>query len=555
MKNKQSIKIISLGGQGELGKNMYLVEVEEDIYVLDAGLMYPEDGMFGIDVVIPDITYLEENLHRIRGIFLSHGHEDHIGALPYLVDKLQVPVYGTKLTLELAKANLKELDRKQKKNVEFSVVDSSTVLSFPSAEISFFRTNHSIPGSVGICIDTTEGSIVYTGDFKFDQAAAPLYQPEIGRMASIGEKGVLALLSVSTGAEKPGYTPSEAVAARGMADVFYNAENRIIVACFASHINRIQHVFNAAHENGKKVAVVGKSLERVYEIALKNGYLDVPEDMIIPVSQISDYPDNELVVLITGSQGEPIEALRKMAKKNHRQINIQPGDTVLIAAPPIKGGELNLYKTMDMVYRAGAEVVSGKKVINVPGHGSQEELKMMLNLMKPKFLIPVHGEYRMLKAHVKLAAEWGMEKNRILVLDKGEAAEIKGNTIRISGKVPSGNVLIDGSGVGDVGNIVLRDRRLLSQDGILIVVVALNKSRRQISAGPEIISRGFVYVRESEKLMDEAGSLVRGIVEKKISGESFDWASLKQELRDSLNQFLYERTKRRPMILPIIMEG
>ncbi|PLT31601.1 ribonuclease J [Peribacillus deserti] len=553
LKTENKIRIISLGGQGESGKNMYLAEVDEDIYILDAGLMYPEVGMLGIDVVIPDISYLLEHRNRIQGIFLTHGHEDHIGALPFILNQLKVPVYGTKLTLELAKANLREHDFTE--DVDFELINSSSILQFPASTISFFKTNHSIPDSVGICIDTTEGAIVYTGDFKFDQAAAELYQPEIGKMAAIGEKGVAVLLSVSSGAEKPGYTASEAIAAKGMMDVFYNAKKRIIVACFASHINRIQHVFNAASENGKKVAVVGKSLQRVYDIALSNGYLDVPEDIIIPISEIGSYPDNEVVVLVTGSQGEPIEALQKMAKKNHRQINIQEGDTVLIAAPPIKGGEINLYKTMDMVYRAGAEVVSGRKVINVPGHGSQEELKMMLNLMKPSFLLPVHGEYRMLKAHAKLAAEWGMPKERILIPDKGEIAEIQGDHINTTGKVPAGNVLIDGSGVGDVGNIVLRDRRLLSQDGILIVVISLNKSRKAISAGPEIISRGFVYVRESEKLMDEANSLVKGIVQKKISGESFEWASLKQEIRDGLNQFLYEKTKRRPMILPIIMEG
>ncbi|WP_409294327.1 ribonuclease J [Peribacillus sp. SCS-26] len=552
MKKQNNIRIIVLGGQGESGKNMYVAEVNEDLYILDAGLMYPENEMLGIDVVIPDIAFLAENKSRIQGIFLTHGHEDHIGALPYILRTLNVPVYATRLTIELAKANLRENDYKGK--VKFERIDSDTSLSFPSAEVTFFKTNHSIPDSVGIAIHTSEGAIVYTGDFKFDQAAAPLYQPEIGKMAALGEKGVLALLSVSTGAEKPGYTPSEALAARGMSDVFYNAKKRIIVACFASHINRIQHVFNAAHENGRKVAVVGKSLQRVYDIALGNGYLNVPDDIIIPVSEIGSYPEEKVVVLVTGIQGEPIEALQKMAKRSHKQVNIQQGDTVLIAAPPIKGGELFVSKTMDMAYRAGAEVISGKTV-NVPGHGSQEELKMMLNLMKPKFLLPVHGEFRNLKAHARLAAGWGLPGDRILILDKGETAEIKGDSVSTSGRVTAGNVLIDGSGVGDVGNIVLRDRRLLSQDGILIVVISLNKSRKVISAGPEIISRGFVYVRESEKLMEDASNLVKTIVQKKIAGDSFDWASLKQEMRDGLNSFLYEKTKRRPMILPIIMEG
>ncbi|MEH7304286.1 ribonuclease J [Neobacillus drentensis] len=551
-KINNSIKLITLGGVGEIGKNMYLVEVDKDIFIIDAGLMFPEEEMLGIDIVIPDITYLKENKERVKAIFLTHGHEDHIGALSYVLRQIDAPVYGTKLTLALANAKLKEQDYFGK--THFIEVQSDTIVNLDTVDVSFFKTNHSIPDSVGICIHTSEGIIVYTGDFKFDQGATELYKPEIGKMASIGEQGVLCLLSDSTEAEKPGYTASEAIVEREMSNAFYNAPGRIIAACFASDINRIQHIFNAASENGRKVAVVGKSLERIYHIALDLGYLEVEEDLIIPVSELKDYQDREIVVLMTGSQGEPIEALQKMAKQMDKVVNIQTGDTVLIAASPLRGSEVFLFKTIDMLFRAGANVISGKRTIHVSSHGSQEELKFMINLMKPKYLVPVHGEYRMLKAHRKLALECGLTDEQIIIPARGDILEWKEDKLAILGKVPSGNILIDGIGVGDVGNIVLRDRRLLSQDGILIVVVTLKKQDKSIAAGPEIISRGFVYVRESEKLMDDSTKLVRDIVERNIAKESFEWSSLKQEIREELNRNLFEKTKRRPMILPIIME-
>jgi ribonuclease J len=551
-KKNHSIKVIALGGIGEIGKNMYLVEVDKDIFVIDAGLMFPEEEMLGIDIVIPDISYLNENKERVKAVFLTHGHEDHIGALSYLLNNLDVPVYGTKLTLALASAKLREQEYTGKTN--FIEIQSNTIIDLETVKVSFFKTNHSIPDSVGVCVHTSEGIIVYTGDFKFDQGATKLYKAEIGKMAEIGDQGVLFLLSDSTEAEKPGYTASEAMVERAMSNSFYNAPGRIIAACFASDINRIQHIFNAAKENGRKVAVVGKSLERIYHIALDLGYLEVEEDLIIPINKINEYQDNEFVVLMTGSQGEPIEALQKMAKQTHKQVNIQKGDTVLIAASPLRGSELFLAKTVDMLFRAGANVISGNRKIHVSSHGSQEELKFMINLMKPKYLIPVHGEFRMLKAHRKLAMECGMKDPQILIPDRGEVIEIKDGKLTMGSKVPSGNVLIDGIGVGDVGNIVLRDRKLLSQDGILIVVVTLTKQEKKIAAGPEIISRGFVYVRESEKLMDDSTKLVHDIVERNISKDTFEWASLKQEIRDDLNRYLYEKTKRRPMILPIIME-
>lgn len=550
-KNK-SIKVIPLGGVGELGKNMYLVEVDNDIFIIDAGLMLPEDEMLGIDIVIPDISYLIENKERVRAVFLTHGHEDHIGALTYVLRQINVPVYGTRLTIALAKAKLKEQDFTGQANL--IEIDSESVIDMHSVEVSFFKTNHSIPDSVGVCIHTSEGSIVYTGDFKFDQGATPLYKPEIGKMSRIGEEGVLCLLSDSTEAERPGYTTSEAIVAREMSDAFYYASGRIVAACFASDINRIQHIFDAAKEAKRKVAVVGKSLERIFHIALDLGYLEVDDDLIIPIKEIKSYRDQEIVIIITGSQGEPIEALQKMAKHTHKQIHIQPGDTVLIAGSPLRGTELSISRTVDLLLRADANVISGKRTVHVSSHGSQEELKFMINLMKPKYFIPVHGEYRMLKAHIKLAKECGLSKDQLYIVDRGEVMEFKEGKLNLGGKVASGNTLIDGIGVGDVGNIVLRDRKLLSQDGILIVVVTLTKHEKKIVSGPEIISRGFVYVRESEKLMDDSTSLVREIVERNTSKDSFDWASLKQDIRDELNRYLFEKTKRRPMILPIIME-
>lgn len=551
-RKNENIRLVALGGVGEFGKNMYVVDVDGELFVIDAGLMFPENEMLGIDIVIPDITYLLQNRDRVKAIFLTHGHEDHIGALSYTLRDLNVPVYGTKLTLALAKAKMDEQEYKGK--AKLHEITSDSIVNFDTVDVTFFKTNHSIPDSVGICIHTSEGAIVYTGDFKFDQAATELYKPEIGKMAKIGEEGVLCLLSDSTEAEKPGYTPSESIVAREMADAFYNAKGRIIAASFASDINRIQHVFDAAFESRRKIAVVGKSLEKIFHIALELNYLHVHDELIIPIDEIGKYPDDEIVVLTTGTQGEPIEALQKMAKQIHKQVNVKEGDTVLIAASPLRGSEVFIYKTIDLLYRAGANVISGRRLVNTSSHGSQEELKFMINLMKPKLFIPIHGEYRMLKAHSKVALECGIAKDRIFIPEKGDVVEIKNDRFKPAGKVPAGNVLIDGIGVGDVGNIVLRDRRLLSQDGILIVVVTLSRAEKKITAGPEIISRGFVYVRESEKLMEESTQLVKSIVERNTTRESFDWASMKQSMRDELNQFLFEKTKRRPMILPIIME-
>ncbi|MFD1705937.1 ribonuclease J [Siminovitchia sediminis] len=548
-----SIKIIPLGGVGEIGKNMYVIEIDQDIFIIDAGLKFPENEMLGIDIVIPETTWLEEQKDRVKAIFLTHGHEDAIGALPYVLQKVHAPVYGTKLTVALAKEKVKEFGLKTANR--FHTIKSTSRIKFDRTVATFFHTTHSIPDSIGICLQTSEGKIVHTGDFKFDQAAPKGYRAEIGKMASIGDSGVLALLSDSTEAENPGFTTSEAVTERELSNTFHSAQGRIIIASFASNFIRIQQALDAAYENGRKVAVVGKSIERSLQVALKLNYLSLAsDDLVIPVTDLPKYEDHEIVIISTGMMGEPLEALQKMAKQNHKQINIKKGDTVLITATPSPGLETFMYKTIDLLYRAGASVSTPYFKIHVSGHGSQEDLKMMLNLMKPKFFIPIQGEYRMLFSHAKLAEHTGVQKNHILIPVNGEVIEYKNGRMTAGGKVPAGNVLIDGIGVGDVGNIVLRDRKLLSQDGIFTVVVTLDKKNKRIASGPEIISRGFVYVRESEKLIEESTKMVQSIVEQAISVGSFDWSGIKQDIRDRLNQFLFEQTKRKPMILPIIME-
>ncbi|HZG61035.1 MAG TPA: ribonuclease J [Anoxybacillus sp.] len=551
-KYAEKIRVFSLGGVGEIGKNMYVVEVDDDIFVIDAGIMFPEDEMLGIDMVIPDISYLVERQERIKGIFLTHGHEEHIGAIAYVLRKINVPVYATKLTLALVEERLKEHGVTVR--AKLHEVHSDSVVTFEKAKMTFFRTIHSIPDSIGISIHTSQGAIVYTGDFKFDQTPYGMNRVDLGKMAQIGAQGVLCLLSDSTNAERPGYTGSDSIVAQEIADVVYDARGRVIVACYASNITRIQQVLNAAKKHRRKVAITGRSMHKVMDIALRLGYLQIPDKLVIPINDIHQYEDKELVILTTGGHGEPMGVLARMAKQAHKQVNIKEGDTVIIAASPMPGNELTISRTIDALYRAGANVIYGQRNVHVSGHGSQEELKLMLNLMKPKYFIPVHGEYRMQKAHAKLAKAVGIAEDQTFLIDKGDVIEFRNGQARYGGKVPCGNILIDGLGIGDVGNIVLRDRRLLSQDGILIVVVTLSKEAKKIIAGPEIISRGFVYVRESETLLDEATKIVTDIVNKCMQDYIIEWSSLKSNIRDALNQYLFEKTKRKPMILPIIME-
>ncbi|XRG79770.1 ribonuclease J [Rossellomorea sp. GAMAL-10_SWC] len=550
---KEQVKVFALGGVGEIGKNMYVVEVSDLIYVLDAGLKFPDQEMYGIDHVIPDVSYLEKNAHKVVGVFITHGHEDHIGAIPYIMNKLpQVKFYTNKLAYLFIREKLSE---KGIKNLEqFELYDETTLLTFENSSISFFRTTHSIPDSFGFCVNTPQGAVVFTGDFKFDQSKSPYPGADLGKLALIGDKGVLCLLSDSTNAERQGFSGSEKKVSEEIKKEIMNAKGRVLVACFSSNIYRIQQVINASVASGRKLAVVGSSMMKSIEIAKELDYLSIPDDLMISVVDTDNYKERDIVILTTGTQGEPMAALSKIAKGTHKQVSIRKGDTVLMAATPIPGNEMLVSSSVNLLFRAGANVIYGYKKVHVSGHGYEEELKLMLELMKPKYFIPVHGEYRMQKAHSHIAEEVGMAKEDIFIIEKGDIVSFKNGQASRTERVEVGNVLIDGIGVGDVGNIVLRDRKLLSQDGILIVVVTFNKQKKAIISGPEIITRGFVYVRESEKLITRATEIVKDITEKMLQNDQIEWTLLKNSIRDGLSAFLYEETKRRPMILPILME-
>lgn len=553
--NNDKLLIFALGGVGEIGKNMYVIQYANDIIVVDSGLKFPEEDMLGVDIVIPDITYLIENKDKVKGILLTHGHEDHIGGLPYILKQLNVPIYGTKLTLGLVESKLKEAgllgDTKR------IIIHANSELQFGSMKVTFFKTNHSIPDSVGVCLDTPEGVVVHTGDFKFDHTPVNDQYADLHRMAAIGSRGVIALLSDSTNAERPGFTGSEKSVGVELEEVFRKSRQRVVVATFASNIHRVQQVFDAADATNRKVTVIGRSMVNVVNIAHELGYLRIPEGMLIEPEEVNRLAADRVVILSTGSQGEPMSALTRMARSTHRKVDILPGDTVIIAATPIPGNEKYVGRTVDELFRLGANVIYGPGSVSgmhVSGHGSQEELKLMLNLIRPKYFIPIHGEHRMLRLHGQLAESVGIERENIFITDIGEVVEIQDGQARKAGRIPSGNILIDGLGVGDVGNIVLRDRKLLSQDGILVVVVTLSKQDGTILSGPDIISRGFVYVRESEGLLDEANRIVTSTLQRLMGENVNEWASLKTHVKDTLGRFLYEQTRRRPMILPIIME-
>lgn len=554
-KGKQNkIQIISLGGIGEIGKNMFVLKYEDELLILDSGLMFPEEEMFGIDVVIPDITYLNENREKIKGIIVTHGHEDHIGALPYILPSINVPVYGTKLTLGLVEVKLKEHGILKNSSLNLIKPGCSIKIS-DNFKVEFFKTNHSIPDSVGVAVYTPAGIVVYTSDFKFDQTPVNGELTDYYRLAELGKKGVLVLLSDSTNAERSGYTLSEKVVGETIEEIFRIAEGRVIIATFASNVHRIQQVMNAAVLYGRKVAVIGRSMVNVVSISRELGYLNVPGKNIIEVDELGNYPENKLVLLTTGSQGEPMSALTRISVSDHNQVEIIPGDTVIIAASPIPGNEKLVSRTIDNLFKRGANVyyesVSG---IHVSGHGSREELKLMLNLMQPKYFIPVHGEYRHLIHHAELAEKVGIPNKNIFVTENGSVLEFGPRTGKKVGKVPVGKVLVDGLGVGDVGNIVLRDRRILSQDGILIVVIAMDKESNEILAGPDIVSRGFVYVRESEELIEDARNHVTRALQSISSEKMGEWSTIKTVVKDVLGKYFWEKTRRRPMILPIISD-
>ncbi len=549
------LKIIPLGGVRENGKNIYAVEVDNEIFVLDCGLRYPEDELLGIDIVIPDFTYLIDNKEKVAGIFLTHGHADAIGALPYLLENVQAPVFGSELTIELAKLNVRSYEG-TKKFKEFHVVDAKTEIDFAGATISFFATTHTIPDSLGVAIETKEGVIAYTGDFKFDQSAEKMYQTDFPHLAMIGAKGVLALLSDSSNAENTFQVASEKQIAEEVLDTIQYWEGRIIVASVASNLRRIQQVFDAAHLSNRKVVLTGRDLERIVKTALNLGKLQLPaEDLLIHMKDMKDYADEEILILETGKMGEPIKSLQKMATKRHRNIRIKEGDLVYITTTPTTAMETTVAKTEDMIYRAGGEVKTITANLKVSGHGNANDLQLMLNMLKPKYLIPVQGEYRQLDAHANIAHAIGMPYDHIFLTAKGDVLSYEKGNFVFSGSVPADNVMIDGLGVGDIGNIVLRDRKVLSEDGIFVAVLTINRKEKRIVAKPQITSRGFVYVKANRDLIEEAAKIVTDVTNKNLEYQEFEWARLKQEIREQLSRYLFEQTKRRPVILPIIMES
>ncbi|CAM2078062.1 MAG: Ribonuclease J [uncultured Clostridium sp.] len=554
MKNeKAKVKIIPLGGVNEIGKNLTAIEYKNDIVVIDCGLKFPDEDMFGIDLVIPDITYLIKNKEKVSGIFLTHGHEDHIGALPYVLKQLNVPVYGTKLTLGIVETKLKEHGLLS--STELVRVKPRDVIRLNSVSVEFIKSNHSIADSVAIAVHTPLGVVLHTGDFKVDYTPIDGEPMDFARFAELGKKGVLAMMADSTNVERSGYTNSEKIVGESLTRIFGKTKGRIIIATFASNIHRIQQIIDAASVYGRKVAVSGRSMENIMNVAIELGYIEVDKDTLVSIDQINKYNNDQVVIITTGSQGEPMSALSRMAASEHRKVNIVEGDTIIISATPIPGNEKLVSKIINQLFKKGAEVIYGSQEnIHVSGHACQEELKLMQTLVRPKHFIPVHGEYRHLKQHGELAIKLGLDSKNVVIPDVGDVIEVTRNGIKKNGSVISGQIFVDGLGVGDVGNIVLRDRKHLSQDGILTVVVTLSKENKAIVAGPDIISRGFVYVRESESLMDEARDIVRNTLldceEKNIS----DWATLKSNVRDELRSYLYEKTKRKPMILPIIME-
>jgi ribonuclease J len=547
------LSLIPLGGLGEIGKNMMVVKYNNELIIIDAGLMFPEDELLGIDIVIPDFTYLLENKEMIKGIVLTHGHEDHIGALPYVLKEINIPVYGTKLTLGLIQEKLKE---NNVTNIKLNPIHPKDTIKLGTYfSVEFFKVSHSIPDVVGLAVHTPVGTILHTADFKIDQTPVDGEITDFARIAELGKKGVLVLMSDSTNVERPGYTLSERTVGKTFDDLFRNARERIIVATFASNVHRIQQVIYAAYKYNRKIAIVGRSMVNVVNIAKETGYLTVPEDTLIEIEDISTYPRNQVTILTTGSQGEPMSALTRMAMSDHRKVEIVPGDTVVISASPIPGNEKLVARTINQLFHQGAEVIYEPALgIHASGHASQEELKLMINLVRPKFFVPVHGEYRHLVKHANIAQQLGIPAENIFVTENGQVLEFTRQTGEKSGRVTAGRILIDGLGVGDVGNIVLRDRKQLSQDGILIVVVTINKEANLVVSGPDIVSRGFVYVRESEELMEEAKDKVKAVLDKCFEKNISDWASIKAQIRDALGKYLYDKTRRRPMIMPIIME-
>lgn len=548
---QKGVKIIPLGGLEQIGMNITAYEYEDSIIVVDCGLCFPDDEMLGIDLVIPDVTYLKENINKVKGFVITHAHEDHIGSLPYILKEINVPIYATKLTVGIIENKLKE--HNLLKSTKRKVIKYGQSINLGCFRIEFIRINHSIADAAALAIYTPAGLIVHTGDFKVDYTPVFGETIDLQRFAELGKKGVMALLSDSTNVERPGFTMSEKTVGKTFDNIFAeNAKNRIIVATFASNVDRVQQIINSAEKYGRKIVIEGRSMVNIVATASELGYLRIPDDILIEIEQIKNYPDDKLVLITTGSQGETMAALPRMAASIHKKVSIKPGDTIILSSTPIPGNEKAVSKVINELSMKGAKVIY--QDTHVSGHACQEEIKLIYALTKPKYAIPIHGEYRHLMKHAELAQNMGLRKENVFIMSSGDVLEMTADHAGITGKVQAQGILVDGLGVGDVGNIVLRDRQHLSENGLLIVVITLEKYTNQILSGPDIVSRGFVYVRESENLMDEARVVVNDALEKCLSKNTTDWGKMKTVIKDSLSEYLWKKTMRNPMILPIIME-
>lgn len=551
-KRKNKLKLIPLGGMGEIGKNITVLEYKNDIVIIDCGMSFPEDEMLGIDIVIPDVSYLFKNRKKIRGLVLTHGHEDHIGAIPYVLKKLNIPIYGTKLTLGLIETKFRE---HKLSNVDLNVVNFGDNIKLGCFDVEFIRTGHSIPDAAALAITTPVGRIIHTGDFKIDYTPINGDVIDLNRLAELGNEGVMLLMADSTNAERPGSTMSESTVRNTFKDIFKGHDGRVLVATFASNVHRIQQIIDASEENGRKVALSGRSMLNTTGVAMELGYMNIEKGTLIDIKDIHKYPNDEVTLITTGSQGEPMSALTRISNSEHRQIQLEPKDLVVISASPIPGNEKTVSKVIDNLVQRGTEVIYESIAdIHVSGHACEEELKLIQTLVKPKYFMPVHGEYRHLKKHAEIAKSLGMDEENIFIMENGASLEFTEDSAKRGKNVPSGNILVDGLGIGDVGNIVLRDRKHLSEDGLIVVVLTMSKKDGKVIAGPDIISRGFVYVRESENLIEEVRNVVKKVLEDCEKRNITDWSTLKSNVRDTLRNHLYGKIKRNPMILPIIME-
>ena len=553
MESKKKIKVIPLGGLGEVGKNITVIEYGEEIIVVDCGMTFPDSEMYGIDVVIPDVTYLVNNKERVKGFFITHGHEDHIGAIPYILKQINAPIYATNLTIGLIQNKLEE--HKMLDIVELNVVKPGDIIALEKVKVEFIRTNHSIADSCALAIHTPLGIVVHTGDIKVDFTPVDGKVIDLQRLAKIGKQGVLLLMADSTNACHPGYTMSEKTVGETLDNLFSKGTGRIIVATFASNIHRLQQIINSSIKYGRKIAFSGRSMEKISEVAIKLGYLDMPEGLLVDLKDLKLYNSNQITIVTTGSQGEPMSALTRMASSTHKNIQIEKDDMIIISANPIPGNEKAVSKVINELTQKGANVIyKSIEEIHVSGHACEQELKLLQSILKPKYFMPVHGEYKHLRKHILIAEEVGLEKEKSFILENGDVLSLNRKSACISGKVQAGNILVDGIGIGDVGNIVLRDRKNLSKDGIINIIVAIEKESRSIVSGPDIVTRGFIYVRESEELVNQIKEISYDSIQSSIDKNIFKWSEIKNNIRNDVGSFIYSKTKRKPIIVPIIME-